>query len=230
MISVISVLGAVSAASAVAGLSVAGYWLTHQRDSLGRPLGFPVWSVALLTALALATAVPGVRKRALENRLSEVASALVGHRVTVHCQSLGGALVDAGAELGYIKYGPNGPESKTLIKREACADLRHYADGNQEDLSRDALVAVHVLTHEAMHMRGQKNEALTECEAMQRDAQTAELLGATPTQARELASRYWQLIYPSMPSDYRTPDCAPAGPAGPADERLPAPPWDDPRR
>lgn len=32
---VISVLGAVSAASAVAGLSVAGYWLLHQRDSLG---------------------------------------------------------------------------------------------------------------------------------------------------------------------------------------------------
>jgi hypothetical protein len=219
---VISVLGAVSAASTVAGLSVAGHWLLHQRDSLGRPRRFPVWSVILLAVVAIATAVPGVRRHAQESQLSRVATALVGHRVVVRCQSFGQALVDTGAELGYVAYGPDGPEPKTLIKREACADLRRYADGHQRELGRGALVAVHVLTHEAMHMRGQTNEARAECEAMQRDARTAELLGATAGQAHELARRYWQQIYPTMPSEYRTRDCAPGGPA---DERLPSPPW-----
>ena len=99
--------------------------------------------------------------------------------MTVHCQSLGGALADVGAELGYVKYGPDGPEPKTLIKREACADLRSYR-GNRDHPSRDEVIAVHVLTHEAMHMKGLTNEQEAECAAIQRDRLTAQLPGREP--------------------------------------------------
>ncbi|MGB8651524.1 MAG: hypothetical protein WCD35_12785, partial [Mycobacteriales bacterium] len=86
----------------------------------------------------------------------------------------------------------------------------------------DEAVAVHVLTHESMHMRGQTNEALAECEAVQRDEITAHELGASVEQARRLARVYWLLVYPRMPEDYFSRDCRPGGPL---DEGLASAPW-----
>jgi hypothetical protein len=88
--------------------------------------------------------------------------------------------------------------------------------------SRDQVVAVHVLTHEAMHLSGRLDEAAAECAAVQRDAHTARLLGAPAGDAAGLAAAYWRDIYPLMPDGYRSPDCR-AG--GSLDERLPDAPW-----
>lgn len=218
----ISVLGAVSVASVAGGAAVSGYWLRHQRDTLGRPKPFPVWTVVLLAALAVAAAVPGVRRHAQESRLSHVASILVGHHVSVHCQSFGQALSDVGNELGWVRFGPNGPEPSTLIKRDPCAQLRRYAGGDRDHPSRDEVIAVHVLTHESMHMKGLLNEAEAECAAVQRDEVTARLLGATPDQARHLARTYWLTTFPDMPPDYREDGCVPGGSH---DEGLDSAPW-----
>lgn len=215
-------MGAVGAASAVGGLAVFGHWLTHQRDALGRPRSLPVWTVSALLVFSVAAAIPGARRHVQEQKLSRIASALVGHRVSVHCQSFGQALTDLGSELGYVDIGPDGPEPSTLIKRDACTRLREYAGGRRAHPSADAVVAVHVLTHEAMHMRGLLNEAQTECAAVQRDATTAVLLGATASEGRALARRYWRTVYPRMPSDYQEVECAPGG-AG--DEGLATAPW-----
>ena len=205
-----------------AGL-VGGSWAVRRVDGLGRPRAFPVWSVTVLLLVALGAAIPGARRRAQERRLGSVASRLVGHHVSVHCQSNAGALVDAGAELGFVKYDADGvPEARTTLKREPCSDLRHYVAGNKRRPTLGEIVAVHVLTHESMHMRGETNEATAECEAMQRDAQTARMLGASQRQAWGLARYYWQVVYPDMPDDYRTSDCAPGGRL---DEGLPAAPW-----
>ena len=57
---------------------------------------------------------------------------------------------------------------------------------------------------------------------MQRDAQTAELLGADPDQALRLAQTYWREVYPRLSEDYLSPDCRPGGPL---DEGLPDAPW-----
>jgi hypothetical protein len=218
-----SVLGLVSAAALSGGAVLSARWYGRRVDPLGRPRDFPVWSVSLLAVLAVAAAVPGVRRHSEEQRLSHVASVLVGHRVTVHCQSFGQALTDVGAELGFVKWDERGrPEPQTLIKRDPCAELRHYYGGDEHHPSRDEIIAVHVLTHEAMHMRGELNESTAECQALQRDEQTAGLLGATPAQARMLARLYWGTVYPDMPDDYRTGDC---GPGGRLDEELDTAPW-----
>lgn len=57
---------------------------------------------------------------------------------------------------------------------------------------------------------------------MQRDAQTARLLGASEPAAKALAWLYWRTVYPQMPDDYRDAGCAPGGTL---DEKLPTSPW-----
>ena len=204
-------------------LAVAGRWTLRRRDALGRPRPFPVLSVTLLALVGAGLLVPALRHDHLERRLGDVASTLVGQRVAVHCQTAGQQFVDAGAELGYVRYDADGvPERATLIKRDPCGDLRAYLSSAKDLPSRDEVVAVHVLSHEARHMAGVTVEAVAECEAMQRDARTARLLGADEQQATELATRYWREVYPRMPDDYRSADCRPGGAL---DERLPNPPW-----
>jgi electron transfer flavoprotein alpha subunit len=73
------------------------------------------------------------------------------------------------------------------------------------------VVAVHVLTHEAMHVAGDRTEATTECRALQHDARTVVLLGGTTAQGRQLATRVATEVYPRMPDEYRTAECRPGG-------------------
>lgn len=214
-------LGAIAAA-----VVLAVRWLLRSRDSLGRPRAFPVISVVGLALLGGALLVPVVRHARLEHRLGSVATALVGVEARVNCQGAGEEFVDAGAELGYVRYGPAGvPERETLIKRQQCKALRSYLSSDRERPSRDQVVAVHILSHEARHMAGTTVESVAECQALQRDALTARLLGATVEQAQALARTYWLEVYPRMSSDYRTPECAPGGRL---DERLEPAPWSMP--
>ncbi|MDX6217465.1 MAG: hypothetical protein QOG99_3049, partial [Frankiales bacterium] len=126
----ISVLSVVSTAAVTGGLGLTGRWVARQRDALGRPRPFPAISVSLLAVLAVGFAVPVVRRHQEESRLSRVASALVGHPVRVHCQSIGQALADVGGELGFVKYDDAGrPEPRTTIKRDPCGELRRYYSG-----------------------------------------------------------------------------------------------------
>ena len=192
----------------VSALAVGVHWLATRVDAIGRPRTFPWMSVVLLAVLATASAVPGLLTSLRERHLAKVATTLVGAPAGVHCQSLGEAFVDAGIELGYVRFRPDGtPEHDTLIKR---------------DPGRAQVVAVHVLTHEAMHMAGIVDEATAECAAVQRDALTARLLGASTADAHLLADRYWRTVYPSMPEGYRTPEC---GPGRSLDEDSADAPW-----
>ena len=207
---------------ASAGL-LAGRWLRRRRDALGRAQPFPAVSVLLLVALGVGALVPVIRHHRLEARLSAAASDLVGTPVAVHCQTAGKAMVDVGRELGYVRYGADGvPERATLIKRDQCADLRDYLGSDKDSPSADQVIAVHILSHEARHMAGVKDERVAECGAMQRDARAAQLLGADATQARRLAQQYWLTVYPRMSDEYRSWECRPGGPL---DERLPSAPW-----
>jgi hypothetical protein len=213
------VAGALLVAAALAAIR---WWLTRV-DAIGRPRPFPVFSVTGLALLGGGLFVPVLRHAQLEHRLDSVASVLVGAPVTVHCQSLGKELVDVGPELGFVRYGANGvPEHSTLIKREVCSDLRGYLGSDHHHPSDAQVVAVHVLSHESMHMAGSTDEAQAECFAVQRDAQTARLMGASSADAVRLARTYWLTVYPRMPEGYRSADCAPGGAL---DRRSPDAPW-----
>ena len=218
-----SLLTVASAGCALGAAGLAVRWTSRRADALGRPRAFPVWSSLVLLIAAGALLYPGVQRHLEEKRLARAAAELVGGHVTVHCQTTAGALVDVGSELGYVPYDENGiPLKTTTLKRDPCRLLHTYLSGDRNHPSEDVTIAVHVLTHEAMHMRGETSEASAECQAVQRDEATAVLLGATVVQARDLAHAYWTGVYPRMPDDYRSADCAPGGAM---DEHLPTAPW-----
>ena len=212
-------------AVALAGgaVAVAVGWGLRRSDALGRPRPFPWVSVALLVLLAVTGGVPGVLRAHQERRLGRAASVLAGARVAVRCQTLGGAFVDGGPELGYVRWRADGhPEPWALLKRDQCRQLGAYVRSGTHRPSRDQVLAVHVLTHEAMHLSGRLDEATAECAAVQRDARTARLLGAGTADAAGLAASYWRDVYPLMPGGYRDEQCR-AG--GSMDERLADAPW-----
>ena len=197
-------------------------WFGRRSDSLGRAVGFPTWSVSLLVVAALGCWWPVYRHHQLEQRLSTAASQVVGFPVHVHCQTFGEAFVDAGAESGWVAFGADGAlEHQTLLKQDICGALASFPSGGSQ-LTSEQVVAVHVLTHESMHMQGEADEAVAECRAKQRDALTAQALGASAEVGQELAWRYWMAVYPRMSEPYVSPDCVLAGAL---DEQLPDAPW-----
>jgi hypothetical protein len=212
------------AALAVAGaVSIVVRWRLRPIDAVGRRKKFPVVSVTLLCLVGVALAVPTLLRHREESRLGKVATVLVAAPATVHCETFGQSFTDLSGDLGFVKFSADGvPQHHTTIVRGPCADLKHYYSGDQAHPTPNEVIAVHVLTHESMHMRGQPDEAMAECEAMQRDAETAQLLGATPQEGLELARAYWLEDYPNMPDAYRSDDCRLNGAL---DEHLPDPPW-----
>ena len=220
MISGLSIVSVLCLGAAV--LTALRWWRTRV-DALGRTRDLPVLSLSLLVVVAVVAAVPGARRGSEERRLERAADKLVGHHVDVHCQTGAHALLDAGLELGYVLFDEDGvPEPETVIKKQPCRDLAAYLRSDKSSPTPDQVVAVHVLTHESMHMRGEVDEAVTECEAVQRDAVTALVLGADHTEALALARAYWRDVYPRMPDDYATTDCAPGRSL---DEGLATAPW-----
>lgn len=198
-------------------------WLLNRTDALGRPRPFPWISVTVCVLAGCAALTPWVLRMRLEHRLGDAASAVVGSPVEVHCQTYGEAVVDAGAEFGYVPLGPSGvPRRETVIKREQCGDLSAYLRSDKTYPPHDQVVAVHVLTHESIHMSGETSESVTECLAVQRDAEMAKQLGAGDAGAQALARTYWETVYPHMPDGYRSDEC---GPGLALDQQLPDAPW-----
>jgi hypothetical protein len=209
--------------SFLAAAGVVLRWTRRRHDGLGRARPFPYVSVVVLAVAGAGALVPVVRHARLEGELSRVATRLVGVPATVHCQTVGEELVSTDQDLGFVRSGPDGrPEHRTTIMREPCDALGDYLGADHARPSEDEVQAVHVLSHEARHMAGETSEARAECQAMQRDAAAARLLGADDAQARRLARSYWMVEYPRMPEGYRDGACAPDGPW---DEHLPDAPW-----
>ncbi|MDQ1289643.1 MAG: hypothetical protein QG622_3209 [Actinomycetota bacterium] len=219
----IDVLRVVSLCSLVAAVLVTGRWALHRQDTLGRPRDFPAIAVTLALLVAAGAGFPALRHARFEHRLSEVASALAGWEVSVRCQTMSQAWTEAHSEAGYVRFGADDrPEPLATITLETCESLRSWVGSDHTAPDRAEVIAVHVLTHESMHLAGIRDESVAECAAVQRDARTAVLLGADPARGRALATAYWTQVYPLMPTDYRSGDC---GPRLRLDEKLDDAPW-----
>lgn len=139
-----------------------------------------------------------------EARLSAAATEVAGVEVHVDCQEpfLGELLSTPRA--GRVDARSDGTlEDVARLNRRMCAAANSWPD---ED-SDDAYIAVHVLTHEAGHVRGERNEAATECWAMRNSALVAQELGASRQQAERRARWYHRAIYPRLSDSYRGGGC-----------------------
>lgn len=187
----------------------------------------PVWVKALLVVVGVG--LPGWwlldRHDRIVNqgRLAAIASDIAGRQVKVKCPGPIGRMMapgDTAAGVVYIDAEGRVPD-ETKLFTAACAELDALAEGRRErqlacaerstSCGEDVQAlawAVSTLTHEAFHLRGYLDEGVTECYAVQTMARTAERLGATPGQARNLAVLHWETGLPQMPSQYHAQGCA----------------------
>ncbi len=193
----------------IALILVAGAAALSFRHALGHRHGI---AIPLLLLPALVLGVQEYRFRQDVGLFSEIATEVAGRPVTMQCQRLTGAMLDATSELGYVMFDAEGhPADVGRIERDACNDLRDYLHADKDWPTLDQIIGVAVLSHESNHLAGELSESRTECSSIQDLTTVAEALGATPDQARHLADRYTTDVYPSMPSEYVSSLCVQDG-------------------
>jgi hypothetical protein len=176
--------------------------------------------------------------RGNERRLSAIASEIAGREVRVECPGPIGRLVGWDIVEGSVRFDADGtPHDETKIRAQSCAELDALAEGRREKelacISRTGLacgrhgretaMAVDVLAHEAIHLRGIMDEAETECRSLQTMAWTVQQLGATAEEGRAMALAQYAGSYQEMPDRYRHAGCKEGGTLDlrPDDPRFP---------
>jgi hypothetical protein len=184
----------------------------------------------VLLVLALALAWPPFQRWRLERFLSAKATELAEGRVAkVHCNSI----VDMFFDSNYLAAGHANVETGDIVLQPTiCKNLKGYLS-HPDRASRAEIDSLDVFTHESMHVRGERNEALTECQAVQRNYRAAKLLGVPDDAARKSALDYYYVTYMNRgkiggnQAPYFSDQCAP-GKA--LDERLSDSTWAGIRR
>ena len=188
------------------GLLVWLAWLAVRAYVLGTR---PFVTVAIVVAVLLPMMWTEVRWLRVQSAATTAVQQLTGNRdARAHCQRALATLLWAGADLGRVEW--DQPD-KAWLTLETCQHLGSWYRSDHAEPTRDEAIAVHVLTHEAMHVDGQRNEATAECWALQRDARTVVLLGGTAAQGDTLARRILDEVYPTMTAEYQSSECRAGG-------------------
>ncbi|MBL8299162.1 MAG: hypothetical protein JNN30_12565 [Rhodanobacteraceae bacterium] len=163
-----------------------GAWRGDRPDPVYPPY------VIVLTLLAAGFAWPPFSTWQFERFLEQKARLLTeGRKVSVHCNTLFDSLFDP----EMLAAGHANLESgKIVIQTPWCGVLRSYLDA-PEDADGEAIFSLSLFTHEVMHIRGERNEAATECQAIQYYARMARLLGVPGGLADAHAQHNYREIY-----------------------------------
>jgi hypothetical protein len=175
--------------------------------------------LALLTVLTVVLHHSAAAATPSDLRLGMIASELARRHVTIRCEGLSGALTGAQGESGRTEFVDGKPVSVSYLQEGVCETLHAYA----RDLSAgercllpcesplEVAWSVNTLAHESYHLAGVRNEAQTECYALQAIDFVARRLGASPEQARALAVFSFDQLPGRMPAMYRSPLCHDGG-------------------
>jgi hypothetical protein len=179
---------------------------------------------ALVGLFVLFTAWHYLRREENENRLALVASQLAHRDVDVGCPGFWTKLVEITPYAGWVAFDEHGqPSDKTHLAAKTCASLeRLWRAGEPPSFSclltrsceRERLELVDgmlTLAHESWHLRGVKDEARTQCYAVQSMEATARLFELLPADAR-LVALYVAVQDAAAPRDrYHSRECRPGG-------------------
>jgi hypothetical protein len=176
--------------------------------------------------------------RALETdeaELARIATVIAGRDVAISCPGALASLTEVSAQDGSVVFSPEGkPANEARLSGKTCRTLRRFLHGTVPGLDclakprrcpkevREAAVAVNVLSHEAWHLAGVRDEAATQCYALQTNADTAVRLGAARDDAQAIAVYILREVQPVLPAEYRSSDCYDGGPL---DLRPQRPSW-----
>ena len=168
----------------------------------------PVWLKVSLASVIVVTASWWLMERrdqvGNEHRLGAIASEIAGRPVRVSCPGPVGSLFPWDDVAGKVEFGGD----VAHLTAPVCAELDALAEGRRAQRLSDTAFAVDVLAHESWHLRGVRDEAITECHAMATLAWTARRLGATPERAAEMERVYRERVYPLLGEAYRGGVCA----------------------
>ena len=178
--------------------------LRNNRNLPNRFDGFNLTYLGVLILLATSSIWFPIKYWKLESFLSAKASELADSRpATVHCNSLFDTIFDNGINvIGHANF----ETGEIVFQYGWCTNIIKYLE-NPKNASKEGITSLSLFTHESMHVRGERNEQKTECQAIQRNYKAAKLLGVPDHIARSNAIAYYEKIYPEHP--YFTPKCAP---------------------
>lgn len=181
--------------------------------------------VAVMAAIAIGFAYPPVRTWQFERFLTAKARILAENpRAHVHCNTVFDTFFDSNV----FAAGHATPETgRIVLQHPWCGRLMDHLD-DPAKATREGMHAAHLFAHEAMHIRGELNEAATDCQAIQRHARAASLLGIPEHLGKASGLAYYRGDYQQraaiggLAGMYYSSECAP-GKA--LDERLPDSIW-----
>lgn len=181
--------------------------------------------VAIMLALALVLAYVPARKFFFERFLTGKARILSGSdKATVHCNTLFDTWIDPNS----LASGHANPATGQIVFQAPwCGVLMDHLR-HPERMDTKGIFSVQMFAHEAMHVRGELNEAATECQAVQRHYRAALLLGIPDEIAKRNSTLFYETQYQArgtiggMQAAYYSAECAPGKKL---DERLEDSTW-----
>ena len=148
-------------------------------------------------------------KRAEERKLAAIAADIAHRKVSVHCQGRVGELVDIDGEYGSVSFSADGPGARAGLDRAICTSLIRLRQGKPVSVD-DGSLAVEALAHESYHLAGVRDEAATQCYALQAMRFVASQLGVSAEAAESYVAAA-VARYPRLPDAYRSFDCREGG-------------------
>jgi hypothetical protein len=155
-----------------------------------------------------------------EDRLAGIATVIAGREVGVSCPGPVESLTELSPNAGSVRFAADGtPGNEAKLSTETCARLRALLNGDIPGLNclstflgcpekvEEAAAAVNVLSHEAWHLAGVRDEAVAQCYAVQTNVETAIRLGADREDAEAIAEFALLRIQPALPPEYRSDAC-----------------------
>lgn len=167
--------------------------------------------VVLMALLAIVCAWTPLSLLHFENKLTRHASLMAGREADVHCNSPFDAILDSAfGRIGHANF----DTGDIVLQYGWCDNLMSYLDAPEQVDERERYSLV-LLTHEIMHVRGERNEQLTECQAIQFNPELGRRLGLSEALVTEHTREYFLNEYKHHP--YFSPDC---GPGKPYDQQI----------
>jgi hypothetical protein len=176
---------------------------------------FLLFLFALLT-FALHRATKPAAATPIDAGLSGIATSIARHDVSVHCEGASGEITGIDGESGRTMFTDGKPADETFLLEGICERLHAYEHQARTQPScllpcdgstLETAWSLNALAHESYHLAGVRNEARTQCYALQAIDFVALKLGADDEQAREMAIYASNEIPPQMPDEYSSPEC-----------------------
>lgn len=169
---------------------------------LHRPTSRAFGVVALVGWLLLTAWASGVEARhqitqAWATRMVRVVTDDPSSRA--HCARGAVELFDLSGYAGHVDW-----DRPTLaqLRASTCGDLASWLVSSKRDPSLEQIIAVHVVVHEAEHVRGLRNESHAECAALADEVGVAMQFGASREVAERMHRRYVTEVYPYLSEEY----------------------------